>query len=346
MKSKDMFDSLGILEKEKGVPMDVVFDKISKAISTACRNNCDGNEDVFVNVDKKKNIFEVYLNKTVVDNVTKPGCEILFEDAVKINPNTKLGEKVGVKLNTKDFGRIAVQTAKTILKQGIKDGETDIVLKKFENKRGETVSAIVEKIDPKTKAANLRIGNVDTLLPRSEQLPTDSFKEGDIIKVYVVDVKEGTKGAEIAVSRVHVNAIKQLFKNEIPEIEDGTVEIIEVAREPGKRSKIAVITHNPDVDPIGACIGPKGVRINSMIEELGGEKLDIVEYSEDVSEFVSNALLPATVTKVEVTDENNRTCDATVAESELSLAIGAGGINAKLASRLTGWNINVKKEDR
>ena len=151
MKSKDMFDSLGVIEREKGVPMDVVFDKISKAISTACRNNYDGNEDVFVNVDKKKNIFEVYLNKTVVDNVTKPGCEILFEDAVKIDPNTKLGEKVSIKLNTKDFGRIAVQTAKTILKQGIKDGETDIILKKFGNKRGETVSAIVEKIDPKTK---------------------------------------------------------------------------------------------------------------------------------------------------------------------------------------------------
>ena len=345
MKSKDMFDSLYILEKEKGISMDFVFNKISKAIATACRNNYDGNEDITVNVDKKKNIFEVYLNKTVVENVTKPGYEISLEDAVKIDPNTSIGEKVSIKLNTKDFGRIAVQTARTILKQGIKDGETGVILKNFESKIGETVNATVERIDPKTKAVSLRIGNVEALLPKTEQLSTDFFKEGDIIKVYVVDAKEGTKGAKIMVSRVHVNAIKQLFKNEIPEVEDGTVEIIEVAREPGKRSKIAVITHNPDVDPIGACIGPKGVRINSIIEELGGEKLDIVEYSEDVTEFVSNALLPATVTNLEITDEKNHECDAIVPESELSLAIGAGGINAKLASKLTGWNINVRKEE-
>lgn len=345
MRSKEMFDSLGILEKEKGIPMSFVFNKISKAIATACRNNYDGNEDVTINVDEKKNTFEVYLKKTVVETVEKPGHEISFEDAVKIDPNVQLGEKVDIKLNTKDFGRIAVQTARTILKQGIRDGETDVILKNFESKKGETVNAIVEKIDPKTKNVSLRIGNVEAVLPKTEQLPTDVFKEGSIIKVYVVDAKEGTKGAKIMVSRVHVNAIKQLFKNEIPEVEDGIVEIMAVAREPGRRSKLAVVTHNPDVDPIGACIGPKGIRINSIIEELGGEKLDIVEYSDDISEFITNSLLPATVTKVEIINEESRICEAIVPEHELSLAIGAGGINAKLASKLTDWRINVKSEE-
>lgn len=337
-----MFDSLAVLEKEKGIPVSFVLEKISRAIVTACRNIYDGNDDVVVDIDEKKNTFEVFLRKTVVEEVNKKNFEISLEDALKINSKVKIGEKVGVKLNTKDFGRIAVQTARTILRQGIRDGETGAILRNFGGKKGDTVVAVVEKIDPRTKAASIRIGNVEAILLKKEQLPSDDFKEGDHIKVYVVDVKEGTKGAKILVSRICDEALKQLFVNEVPEVNDGTVEIVSVAREPEVRSKLAVISHNPDVDPVGACIGQRGMRINSIIEELNGEKLDVVQYSDNIKEFIKNALLPANVLNVEIVDQENCVCNAFVQESELSLAIGNKGINSRLASKLTKWRINVK----
>ena len=344
MRSKEMFESLRILEKEKGIPMSYVFEKISKAIVTTCRNIYDGNEDVVINIDEKKYTFDVFLRKTVVEEVKKKNHEISLEDAIAINPKAQIGEKVEVKLNTKDFGRIAVQTARTILKQGIKEGETGVILKNFEEKKGESVVAVVEKVDPNTEAASIRIGNVEAVLPKKEQLPSDNFKEGDHIKVYVVDVKESTKGAKIMVSRVCDNALKQLFFNEVPEISDGTVEIVAVAREPEKRSKVAVLSHDPNVDPVGACIGQKGMRINSIIEDLNGEKVDIVGYADDIREYISNALLPANILEVEILDEKEHLCNAIVSADDLSLAIGNKGVNARLASKLTKWKINIKSE--
>lgn len=345
MRSKEMFESLGILEKEKGIPMDYVFEKISKAIVTACRNIYDGNEDVVINIDEKKYTFEVFLRKTVVEKVEKKSHEISLEDALEINPKIKLGDKVEIKLNTKDFGRIAVQTARTILKQGIKKGETGVILKNFEEKKGESVVAVVEKVDPETKAASIRIGNVEAVLPRKEQLPSDNFKENDHIRVYIVDVKEGTKGAKIMVSRICDNALKQLFFNEVPEINEGVVEIVAVAREPERRSKISVLSKDPNVDPVGACIGQRGMRINSIIENLNGEKVDVVGYSSDIREYISNALLPANILDVEIIDENEKICNAIVPENDLSLAIGNKGMNARLASKLTGWHVNIKSEN-
>ena len=340
----EIFEALRSLEKERGISMDFMLEKINKAIVTACKNTYDGNEEVIVNFDEEENIFEVDLLKTVVEEVTLPGKEISLEDAKKINKKAEIGEQVKVVLDTKEFGRIAAQTARNIIRQGIKDGERNQIAQEFQNKQDQIVSALIERIDDKSGAFTLRIGKAESTLPKGEQIGNEHVKEGDHIKVYVSTVKVTEKGPKIMISRTHPNFVKKLFENEIPEIQDGTIEIKSVAREAGSRSKVAVESHNQNVDAVGSCIGTHGTRLGVILEELGGEKIDIIEYSNDPKKFIAAALAPARVLNIEFSSESPNTCTATVPNNQLSLSIGNRGQNVRLAARLTGHKIDIRPE--
>lgn len=342
--NKELFEALSLLEMERGISADFMFDKIKKAIVTACKNSYNGNDDVLIEVDKNKGKFEVYLRKTVVETVSDFGREISLADARAIDPGADIGEQVSIKLDTKEFGRIAAQTARNIIRQGIRDGERDLMLQEFESKRQELVTAIVEKVDPRSGSASLKIGKSEAFLPKSEQLSSDDFREGDHIKVYIADVKEGDKGPWAFISRTHPDMVKRMFEKEVPEIYDGTVEIKQVAREAGARTKLAVLSKDKNVDAIGACIGPKGARVNAIVEELGGEKIDIIEYDEDSVKFIAAALAPAEVLDVDIDPEVENSCTVIVPNNQLSLAIGNKGQNARLAAKLTGYKIDIKPE--
>ncbi len=342
--SSEIFDALRTLEKERGISMDFMLEKINKAIVTACKNGYDGNEDVIVNIDEAEGIFQVELLKTVVDEVYLPGKEISLEDARKINKKANIGDQIKIILDTKDFGRIAAQTARNIIRQGIKDGEKNQIAQEFQSKQNQIVSALIERIDEKTGAFTLRIGKAESTLPKGEQIGTENVKEGDHIKVYVSEVKIMDKGPKIMISRSHPNFVKKLFESEIPEINDGTVEIKSVSREAGSRSKIAVFSHNPNVDAVGSCIGSHGSRLSAIIEELGGEKIDLIEYSDEPEKYVAAALAPANVIKVEFDPEVPGVCRATVPDNQLSLSIGNRGQNVRLAAKLTGYKIDIRPE--
>lgn len=342
--STEIFDALKTLEKERGISMEFMLEKINKAIVTACKNGYDGNEDVTVHINEQEGIFQVELLKTVVDEVYLPGKEISLEDARKINRNANLGDQIKITLDTKDFGRIAAQTARNIIRQGIKDGEKNQIAQEFQSKQNQIVSALIERIDDKTGAFTLRIGKAESTLPKGEQIGTENVKEGDHIKVYVSEVKVLDKGPKIMISRSHPNFVKKLFESEIPEINEGIVEIKSISREAGSRSKIAVQSHNPNIDAVGSCIGSHGSRLSSIIEELGGEKIDLIEYNEDPAKFVAAALAPANVIKVEFDPTLEKTCKATVPDNQLSLSIGNRGQNVRLAARLTGYRIDIKPE--
>lgn len=341
--NEELFLALSLLEKEKGIPMDFMLDKIKKAIGTACKNTYN-NEDVEMDVDPGTGRFEVYLQKTVVEEVEDPDKEMLLDMAREISPMAAIGSTVGIKLDTKQFGRVAAQTARNIIRQGIRDSERGQMMQEFQSKHQELVSALIERVDPKTGALTLRIGKAEAVLPKTEQIGGESVHEGDYIKVYVVDVLEGLKGPKAIISRTRPELVKRMFETEVPEIYDGTVEIKAVAREAGSRTKLAVLSHNPDVDAVGACIGTRGARVNEIVEELGGEKIDIVEYSEEPEKFIAAALSPANVLSVELAGGDVRACKVTVPDSQLSLAIGNKGQNARLAAKLTGWKIDIKPE--
>lgn len=341
--SNEIFDALALLEKERGIPADFMVDKIKKAILTACKNSY-GNDDATIDVNPETGAFEVRLKMVAVDDVYEPGREIVLEKAREIDPTVGVGDDVYVTLNTKKFGRIAAQTARNIIRQGIRDGERGQMMQEFQSKHQELVSALVERIDPRTGAATLRIGKAEAVLPKSEQVGDEVIREGDHIKVYVVDVRETEKGPRAMISRTHPDLVKRLFETEVPEIYDGTVEIKSVSREAGSRTKLAVLSHNPDVDAVGACIGTRGARVSSIVEELGGEKIDIVEYDEDPAKFIAAALSPATVLSVTVAEDGSHSCRVTVPDSQLSLAIGNRGQNVRLAAKLTGWKIDIKPE--
>ena len=324
MTNKDLFEALRTFEKEKGIPMDYMLQNIEKAISVACKNYYGGNENVVFKVDPEKNSFDAKLVKTVVDEVFDPNFE------VPIDP--------------KHLGWTSVSSARNVIRQGIRQGEKGQTLIEFQSKLGEIVTATVERIDPKSGVATIKIGKSEATLPKSEQLGHDDLKEGDHIKVYIADVKDNERGPHAIISRTHPGLVKRLFEQEVPEIYDGVVEIKSISREAGSRTKMAVYSSNPDVDAIGSCIGNKGARVNKIVEELGGEKIDIVLYSDDPEKYISAALSPASFCKVEITDEETKSCRATVPDGQLSLAIGNKGQNARLAARLTGWRIDIRPE--
>lgn len=253
-------------------------------------------------------------------------------------------DELEVPIDPKHLGWTSVSSARNVIRQGIRQGEKGQTLIEFQSKLGEIVTATVERIDPKSGVATIKIGKSEATLPKSEQLGHDDLKEGDHIKVYIADVKDNERGPHAIISRTHPGLVKRLFEQEVPEIYDGVVEIKSISREAGSRTKMAVYSSNPDVDAIGSCIGNKGARVNKIVEELGGEKIDIVLYSDDPEKYISAALSPASVCKVEITDEETKSCRATVPDGQLSLAIGNKGQNARLAARLTGWRIDIRPE--
>ena len=346
MTNKELFEALRMFEKEKDIPMDYMLQQIEKAIVIACKNYYGGNENVVFNIVPEKNTFDVKLVKTVVDEVLDPDFEITREDAEKINKRKiySIGDEAQIPLDPKKLGRIAVSAARNVIRQGIRAGEKGQTLIEFQSKLGEIVTAQVERIDPKSGIATIKIGKAEAMLPKSEQVGCEELKEGDHIKVYIADVKDNERGPHAIISRTHPGFVKRMFEQQVPEIFDGIVEIKSISREAGSRTKMAVSSNNPDVDAIGACIGAKGARVNSIVEELGGEKIDIIEYSDEPEKYISAALSPASVCKVEIVDEETKSCKATVPDGQLSLAIGNKGQNARLATRLTGWRIDIRPE--
>lgn len=343
-KNNEFFEAIKIMETEKGIPADYIAEKISKAIVVATRRQYNGADVVHCDINVDENLFRVYLKKKVVEQIENENEEILIDEAKKYSKTATIGDFVEIDLDTKDFGRIVAQTAKHVIRQGIRDAERGLILKEFQSRHHEIVTAKVTNIDAKTGNATIEIGKSEAILPKSEQLPDETFVEGQNIKVYIVDVKETEKGPKIMISRTHPGLVKRLFEMEVPEIFDGIVEIKAISREAGSRTKVAVYSKDEDVDPIGACIGPKGARIARIVDELYGEKIDVVKYSEDIAAFISEALSPADVVNVEVIDETAKSCQATVPDHQLSLAIGNKGQNARLAAKLTGWKIDIRPE--
>lgn len=344
-RNTELYEALRQMEKERGIPVDFMLAQIQKAIATACKSNYGGNDDVLINMDPDKGVFDVYLKKTVVEDVAQDANkEISLMDARKISASVMPGDKVGIKMDPKDLGRIAVQTARSIIRQGIHDGEKGQMLAEYQSKCKEIVTATVEQVDPVTGNATLRLGKSLAVLPKNEQINGEVLTEGSQIRVYILDVKTSGKEPKALISRTHPDLVRRLFESEVPEIFDGVVEIKFITREAGSRTKIAVYSKDENVDAVGACIGQRGQRVSAIVEALSGEKIDIIEYSEDPVKFISAALSPAEVVKVELDQNQERACRVTVPDSQLSLAIGNKGQNVRLAAKLTGWKIDIRPE--
>lgn len=342
--NKDFFEAVRLLVEEKDIPADYLYEKIAAAIVVAAKHNYGGKDIVHCDIDPEKEKIKVYVTKNVVEEIEDPDTDILLEDAQKIRKSAKVGKTIDIPLKTKEFGRIIAQNAKHVIRQGIKEAERNKQLEEFQSKNQELITAKVNRIDPVTGSASLEIGKSVAILPKNEQIPGEELHEGENIKIFVVDVKESNKGPKIMISRTHPGLVRRLFETEVPEIYDGTIEIKSVSREAGSRTKIAVYSKDDEIDPVGACIGPKGQRVSTIVDALDGEKIDIVKYSEDISEFISAALAPADVCSVEILDEQAKSCRATVPDDQLSLAIGNKGQNVRLAAKLTGWKIDIRPE--
>ncbi len=341
----EIFEALDLLEKEKGIKPAYMLEKIEAALLSALKKDYGGSDNVKVDIDVDKREIHTVLLKTVVDEVTDNKTEISLADAMAISAKLSLGDIAEVPINTKEFGRISAQTAKQVIIQGIREAERGMIYQEFVSKEHEILTGTVVKIDEKTGNATLEIGKAQTTLIANEQPENERLKEGDIVKVYVVEVKKATKGPQIMISRTHPGLVKRLFELEIPEIRDGVVEIKSVAREAGSRTKIAVYSHDSNVDPIGSCVGNKGIRVSNIVNELKGEKIDIIKYSEDPVSYISAALSPAEVLSVDP-NLDQRSCRVVVPDGQLSLAIGKEGQNARLAAKLTGWKIDIKPESK
>lgn len=342
--NKEFFEAVALMEKEKGIQADYLYDKISEAIIKAVRKDYNNKDVVACEINAETQTMRVYLHLNIVDEITDWDTDILLIDAQEYRADAKVGETLEIDLDTMKFGRIAAQTAKHVIRQGIKDAERGQVIRDFQSKTQDLVTAKVSRIDPINGNVTLEIGKGTAVLPKGEQVPGETFTEGELTKVYISDVKETEKGPRIMISRTHSGLVKRLFEQEVPEIYDGIVSIHSVSREAGIRTKMAVSSKDADVDPIGACIGQRGARVNNIVETLGGEKIDIVKYSDDPKEFVAASLAPANVLSVEIVDADAKSCQVTVPDHQLSLAIGNKGLNAKLAAKLTGWKIDIKPE--
>lgn len=342
--SNDFFDALELISKEKGIPPAYLADKIANAILIAVKKDYPGTENVNVTFDLESRKYNVSIVKRVVEEVQDEENEITLEEARTFSKRARVGSDLEIKLKTEQFGRIAAQTAKHVIRQGIRDIEREILMEKMGGKVGEVVSVVVQSVDPTNGNAVVRLEENETLLFQNDQLPDDHLHAGDRIKVYVVDVVLNEKRRALKISRTHKDLVKRLFEMQVPEIADGLVEIKAVAREAGFRSKIAVCTNDENIDPVGACIGAKGMRVNSIIEELGGEKIDVIQYDENPEHFIAAALAPAKVVKIDLYDEKEKIAFVSVPDGQLSLAIGNKGQNAKLSARLTGYKIDISPE--
>lgn len=342
----DFFDALYDIEREKGIPVNYMLERISQALLTAYKRDTAGPvENVFVEPDLEKKEIRMFVRKQIVEKVTNPAVEISIEQAAEINKRLDVGDVVDIDVETKRFGRIAAQTAKQVIIQGIREAERGLIYQEFTSKEHEIVTAVVTRVDQRNGNVFLdmggKSGHNEAVLLSSEQIAGENLREGDHVKVYVVEVRNSNRGPQILISRTHPGLVKRLFELEVPEIHDGIVEIKSIAREAGMRTKIAVHSNDENVDPIGACIGPRGSRVENIVNELRGEKIDVIRYSEEPEEYIAAALSPASVLQVTVLDDG-KSCQVIVPDDQLSLAIGREGQNARLSARLTGFKIDIK----
>ncbi len=340
--NKEFFAALDLLEKEKGISKEYMLEKIEAALTAAYKKEYGNNTNVRVSIDPVKEDVKVYQQKLVVETVENPTAEISLEDAKKISRRYEVGKVYEIEVKTKNFRRLSAAAAKSVIIQGIREGERRAAQEVYESKREEIITATVSKIDRETGNVLLDTGTGFATLIKSEQIPGEEFVYGQRIKVYVIEVNKESRGPLVTLSRNHPGLVRRMFELEVPEIADGVVMIKNIAREAGSRTKISVYSRDEEVDPIGACIGNHGMRIGGIVDELGGEKIDIIKYSEIPEEYIAASLSPATVNSVTMLDE--RTCRVIVDETQLSLAIGKEGQNARLAARLTGCKIDIKSE--
>ena len=349
MNIPEIFAALAMLEKERGIPQTFMMDKIIQAVTTAYKRDHKDVENVIVDVDEEHQRLKMYVQKNVVaeEDYVDPFNEIPVEEAKTISARYEIGDVVNIPVDNTEFGRIAAGNGKQVIIQGLREAERGMVYDEFNSKQHEILTGVVTRIDPRTNAVSLRIGtgteSTEALLLSGEQVPGEELTEGQLVKVYVVDVRRSTRGPQILISRTHPGLVKRLFELEVPEIYDGTVEVKSIAREAGSRTKMAVWSADENVDPIGACVGPKGQRVAAIVDELRGEKIDIIKWSEDPAQFIAAALAPSDVVDVMMAEEG-KACRVIVPDDQLSLAIGKEGQNARLAARLTGYKIDIKPE--
>ncbi len=342
--NKELILALEELEKEKGLNKDYVLDAIETALVTAYKRNFDSLENVKVVMDRKTGATHVYSVKEVVEKPENQETQVSLEEAQKVNPDLKEGDTLETEIVPRNFGRIAAQTAKQVIIQKLREAEREIVYNEFNERKGEIVSGIIQKADKNIVVMDL--GKLEGVMPAKEQIPTEHYKVNDKIKAYVLKVEKGQKGApQVIVSRSHPDFVRKLLEFEIPEIYEGVIEIKSVSRDPGYRSKVAVYSPDPNIDPVGSCVGQKGVRIQNVINELNGEKIDVIEWNEDPSIYIAASLLPAQILAVDI-KEDGKFAQVIVPDNQLSLAIGKSGQNARLAARLTNWKIDIKSESQ
>ncbi len=338
---KELLKAMEELEKEKGISKDYLLSSLETALVTAYKRNYDSADNVKVVINDVTGQIGVYAVKTISEVVEDDKTQISLEDARKISRSVELGGIVDVEIIPKDFGRIAAQTGKQVIIQKLREAERDMVFSEFNNRKGEILSGIIQKADGNVVVVDL--GKLEGIMPLKEQVPTEKYRVNDKIRAYVIDVTRGIKGnPQVIISRSHPDFVRKLFEFEIPEIYEGVIEIKSVSRDAGNRSKVAVYSPNENIDPVGSCVGQKGLRIQNIITELNGEKIDVIEWNEDPAIYISAALLPAKVLAVDIKEEKE--AQVIVPDDQLSLAIGKAGQNARLAARLTGWKIDIKSE--
>ena len=345
MKCDEIFTALALLEKERGISPTFMMDKIIQALTTAYKKDHEGVENVVVDVDEVRKDLKMYVQKEIVAEVERPGAQISLEEALLKYRRADIGGTVNIPVDNVEFGRIAAGNGKQVIIQGLREAERGMVYDEFNSKQHEILTGVVSRIDPRTGNVSLRIGtgpeSTEAMLAASEQIKGETLTEGQHVRVYVVEVRRSTRGPQVMISRTHPGLVRRLFELEVPEIYDGLVEVKSIAREAGSRTKIAVWSADESIDPIGACVGPAGQRVNSIVSELGGEKIDIIKYSEDPAQFIAAAIAPADVLDVKLAEEG-KACRVIVPDDQLSLAIGKEGQNARLAARLTGYKIDIK----
>ena len=344
--AKEFFAAISDIEKEKGIPKSYMIEKITQALVAAYKRDHAGiTDNVVVDANEEKCQVRMFVKKEVVEEVTNPNTEVALADALRALPRVALGDVLRIEIKPKNFGRIAAQTARQVIVQGMREAERNMIFDAFSAKAHEIISGVVTRVDPRTGTVSVRLTSgsefTDSFLTKDEQVPGEVVKEGDRIRVYVVEVRQANRGPQVVISRTHPGLVKRLFELEVPEIYDGTVEVKSIAREAGSRTKLAVWSADPNVDPIGACVGPRGQRVNTIVEELKGEKMDIIKYSEDPAEYIAAALSPADVISVDPLPDG-KSCRVVVPDDQLSLAIGKEGQNARLAARLTGLKIDIR----
>ncbi|WP_196594368.1 transcription termination factor NusA [Pectinatus sottacetonis] len=342
-KNKGFLEAFREVGKEKGIALEVLFDAIEAALISAYKRNFNSAQNVRVSLDRTTGEFHVYAVKTVVEQVQNKITEISLEDAKRIHTDYAIGDVIETETTPANFGRIAAQTAKQVVVQRIREAERGIIYEEFSNRANDILTGIVQRIEGKNVIIDL--GKTEALLTPAEQISTEKYTPNERLKLYIVEVKKTTKGPQILLSRTHPGLLKRLFELEVPEISDGMVEIKSVAREPGMRSKIAVYSKDENIDPVGSCVGQKGLRVQAVVDELRGEKIDIVKWNEDPAKYIANSLSPAKVVSVAIREEE-KISKVIVPDYQLSLAIGKEGQNARLAAKLTGWKIDIKSESQ